>query len=50
MYMDHSDVGDGYCDDETNIVECGYDGGDCCLSQVVTSYCDICECLDDNHK
>ena len=25
-------VGDGYCDDETNIPACNYDGGDCCGS------------------
>ena len=23
-------VGDGFCNDETNIAECDYDGGDCC--------------------
>ena len=23
-------VGDGYCNDDTNIIECGFDGGDCC--------------------
>ena len=23
-------IGDSYCDDETNIPECMYDGGDCC--------------------
>ena len=26
----HAFVGDGICNDETNIVECDYDGGDCC--------------------
>ena len=26
----HAFVGDGVCNDETNIVECSYDGGDCC--------------------
>ena len=41
----HSYVGDGYCDDETNIVACNYDGGDCCGSCVVTQYCSTCECL-----
>ncbi|CAM9634631.1 unnamed protein product, partial [Ectocarpus sp. 12 AP-2014] len=23
-------IGDGYCDDDLNTPECGYDGGDCC--------------------
>ena len=22
--------GDGFCDDESNIEECDFDGGDCC--------------------
>ena len=26
----HAFVGDGICNDETNVVECNYDGGDCC--------------------
>ncbi|CAM9701777.1 unnamed protein product, partial [Ectocarpus sp. 13 AM-2016] len=29
-------IGDGYCDEETNNAECGYDGGDCC----------DCDCID----
>ena len=28
--MTHAFVGDGVCNDETNIAECDYDGGDCC--------------------
>ena len=28
--MTHVFVGDGVCNDETNIAECNYDGGDCC--------------------
>ena len=39
-------VGDGYCDDVTNNVECNYDGGDCCLSDIKTNYCDDCLCLE----
>ena len=23
-------VGNGFCNDETNIADCNYDGGDCC--------------------
>ena len=37
-------VGDGYCNDETNIIECGYDHGDCCLTNVITDYCSNCSC------
>ncbi len=25
-----SDIGDGYCDDNVNVEECDFDGGDCC--------------------
>ena len=38
-------VQDGYCDDENNIPECNFDGGDCCLEEVLTDYCSICACL-----
>ena len=24
-------IGNGYCNDQTNNVECNFDGGDCCL-------------------
>ena len=37
-------VGDGYCDDESNTAECGYDGGDCCISEPVIWFCEVCEC------
>ena len=37
-------VGDGYCYDETNNVECNYDGGDCCLSSPNTDNCSDCSC------
>ena len=40
-------VGDGYCDDVTNNVECNYDGGDCCLDPVNTQYCSECQCISD---
>ena len=30
--VSHVFVGDGVCNDETNILECSYDGGDCCLN------------------
>ena len=38
-------VGDGSCDDTTNTIECNYDGGDCCGSNVNTAYCQQCLCL-----
>ena len=38
--------GDGYCDDETNIGECNYDGGDCCGPNIVTKFCTDCQCLE----
>ena len=31
--------GDGNCDDENNIKECDYDGGDCCQSPPKNAYC-----------
>ena len=41
-------VGDGICDDITNNIECNYDGGDCCLSDIIlevnTNYCTECLC------
>ena len=38
-------MGDGYCDDMNNIVECNFDGGDCCGPNVNTAYCNQCQCL-----
>ena len=37
-------IGDGFCHDEINNAGCNYDGGDCCGSCVVTSYCSECDC------
>ena len=38
-------VSDGFCDDITNNLICGYDGGDCCLEEVqVKSYAPCVEC------
>ena len=40
-------MGNGYCNDETNSLECGYDGGDCCLgSDLETQFCTECQCLN----
>ena len=41
-------IGDGSCDDENNVAECGFDGGDCCGPDVNTQYCSECECLEEN--
>ena len=38
-------VGNGYCNDEANIEECGFDGGDCCGSCINSDYCVDCACL-----
>ena len=37
-------IGDGYCDDEANIEECGYDFGDCCHWENDFSLCQDCFC------
>ena len=39
-------VNDGYCNDETNIPECNYDGGDCCLMEgiIKKDHCSECAC------
>ena len=40
--------GDGFCDDSNNIIECNYDGGDCCGSDVNIAYCQQCLCLSNS--
>ena len=40
----HPLVGNGFCNDDTNIAECNYDGGDCC-GCVITEHCAECACL-----
>ena len=42
-------LGDGYCDDSNNYADCSYDLGDCCLENVITDFCTICECLEGNN-
>ena len=39
-------TGDGQCDDNLNIKNCNYDGGDCCLSddKMDASFCIKCFC------
>ena len=38
-------VGDGYCDDEANIEQCGYDLNDCCEMNNDRTLCSSCTCL-----
>lgn len=39
--------GDGLCDDTSNIEECNFDGGDCCLSLINNLHCTECFCFED---
>ena len=39
-------IGNGFCNDETNVPECIYDGGDCCISCLNTDYCTNCTCIE----
>jgi hypothetical protein len=41
----HPLVGNGFCNDDTNVAECDFDGGDCC-GCVITEHCEACACLD----
>ena len=43
-------MGDGYCDDYVNNVECSWDNGDCCGDNVDKTYCTQCQCLDPKHQ
>ena len=40
-------AGDGYCDDATNDGRCNFDGGDCCVPDKNTEYCQFCLCYAD---
>ncbi len=37
-------IGDGVCDELTNIARCLYDGGDCCKPDKSTPLCQVCTC------
>jgi hypothetical protein len=41
-------IGDGLCNDNTNTLECNYDGEDCCQEITwpsdVTLFCQLCIC------
>ncbi len=38
-------IGDGVCDEITNVKKCLYDGGDCCREDKNTEICRKCTCL-----
>ena len=40
-------IANGYCDDINNNLDCIYDGGDCCGSNVLTYFCTVCQCLEE---
>ena len=37
-------IGDGLCDDDSNIPGCLFDGGDCCMSTIASHFCFRCLC------
>lgn len=39
-------VGDGICDDFNNNQPCNFDGGDCCLEELIIDHCEICQCIN----
>ena len=44
-------VGNGFCDDPVNILECNFDSGDCCPKQNSENsnwnkYCTECKCKE----
>ena len=39
-------IGNGFCSDENNNPGCLFDGGDCCGTNVDTTYCLECICID----
>ena len=41
----HVFVGDGVCNDETNIADCNYDSGDCCGYNINSEHCTECTCF-----
>ena len=41
--------GDLHCDEKNNKEICGYDGGDCCMTNKITTFCADCQCRDPSH-
>ena len=40
-------IGNGNCDDAMNNANCNFDGGDCCVLNANTDYCQHCICYED---
>ena len=38
-------VHNGFCNDETNNLNCNYDGGDCCGYNINSEHCTECNCF-----
>ena len=47
---DHLWISDGQCDDESNKIDCQYDGGDCCLPNSTLTFCMKCICHLTGHR
>ena len=43
-------ISDGFCDDGSNIAECLFDGGDCCMDYIDAQFCEICVCYETGEK
>ena len=43
-------IADGQCDDESNKIDCQYDGGDCCLPNSTLTFCMKCICHLTGHR
>ena len=41
IFISNPLVGNGFCDNETNTIECTFDGGDCCSSKCDTIFIDF---------
>ena len=37
-------MGDEICDDDANVFECDFDGGDCCGTDSIKDFCLQCQC------
>ena len=40
-------IGDGFCNDEANNLDCNFDGGDCCGKCINMNLCKNCSCFTD---
>jgi hypothetical protein len=43
-------IGDTFCDDATNNLDCSFDGGDCCGHGIDTAYCTLCQCKEEDYN